>query len=370
MKKWFRVDCKVDDPTIAEIHIIDVIGSWDDDWLARNIGLDMGVTARAFVEALSNLPAAVTMIRLHINSPGGDLQAGINIANALRDQRASKGRTVETIIDSIAGSIASVIAMAGSKVIIGDNALMAIHNPSGKMQGTSADMRAAANILDKMRGQIISTYQWHSSMETDAIGGLMDAQTWMDADEAIARGFATEKVMGLKASANLDAGAFANLIVPDKYKARVNALLKPAPVAPVAASATDVLRLCREGDVLDLAERFITASASAEDVQAGVAAERQARAAAAAATADVQAKATTRATQIRALCATAKLTDRAEVYIKSALTIDDIKADLTGLTAKLDRVEIDGSLPADLGGRAKGQINTAEIYAARNRRAS
>src|SRR5688500_3592917 len=99
MKSWFRFQNLAANPAVAEIHILDLIGGWDEDWIARNYGYDMGVTARAFVEQLAALADTVTTIHVHINSPGGDVQGGINIANALREQQTSKGRTVETFVD-------------------------------------------------------------------------------------------------------------------------------------------------------------------------------------------------------------------------------------------------------------------------------
>ena len=339
MRTWFHIKNAADDPSIVEISIIDYIGSWDDDWFARNFGLDMGVTARAFVEQLAALPASVTAIHLHINSPGGDVQAGINIANALRDQQVSKGRVVETFIDGIAASIASAIAMAGSKVTIGDNALLMVHNPYVMALGDASELRKTADILDTMRAQVVATYQWHSPLDDAALVALMDAETWMDADLAIANGFATDKMEGLKAVASLDRRGMAKFTVPEKFCARVDALLAPAPVdppAPVAASARDVLRLCREGGVHDLAEGLITAGATSEAVTAAIAEAKTTRAAAAA-----------RATEITALCATAKLLELADGYIAGAMTTSAIKAHLTTLTAKLDQIEIDGGLPPD-----------------------
>jgi ATP-dependent protease ClpP protease subunit len=75
-----------------------------------------GVTARAFVDALAALPDTVKNIQLHINSPGGDVWGAVNIANALARPAVSKGRTVTTIVDGLAASAASIIAMAGSTV--------------------------------------------------------------------------------------------------------------------------------------------------------------------------------------------------------------------------------------------------------------
>lgn len=337
-RQWFTFQNQAEDPTVAEIHILDFIGSWGDDWLARNWGYDMGVTARAFVEQLAALPDSVKTLNVHINSPGGDVQGGINIANALREQ-TSKGRTVETFIDGIAASIASAIAMAGTKVHMADNALVMIHNPYTIGLGNAAEMRKLAEILDTMQGQIIATYRWHSQLEPEALAALMDAETWMDADEAIAKGFATTKVEGLKAAASIDPRGMAKLTVPDRFKDRVKAFVQtpPAP-APAAAAAADVLRVCREGGCLDLAEGFITGRATLETVTATVAEAKAARAAAAA-----------RATEITAICEHAKLPELAAGYIAGAMTVADIKAHILTITARLDAAEIDGGLDPNHG---------------------
>src|SRR5262249_31261956 len=152
-RQWFNIATSDETPTVADIHIIDYIGGWDDDWLARNWGYEMGVTAKQFVEDLAAIPAGVATLKVHINSPGGDVQAGINIANALREQQVSKGRTVETFVDGIAASIASAIAMAGSKVHMADNALLMVHNPWSLAIGNAGEMRKVADILDTMRNQ-------------------------------------------------------------------------------------------------------------------------------------------------------------------------------------------------------------------------
>jgi len=354
MKHWYSMAVNTAEPTVAEVHIIDFIGSWDDDWFARNFGYEMGVTARAFIEELAKLPAAVKTINVHINSPGGDVQGGINIANALREQQASKGRTVETFVDGIAASIASVIAMAGSKVHIADNALMMVHNPYCITVGNAAEMRKVADILDTMRGQIINTYKWHSALEPEALAALMDAETWLDADAAIANGLATDKIEGLKAAASIDAKAMATLKVPEQFAARVKDLVKvaPAPVdPPKAAAAADVLRICREGECLELAETLLAANATLPDVQARVAAEKTTRTAA-----------TTRATQISTLCATNKLPNLAKGYIAGAMSIDAVKEHLLEITAKVAGPEIDGSLEPDKGVPGKKAINRTEIF--------
>ena len=356
MKSWFRFQNSADDASVVDIHIIDVIGSWDDDWIARNFGYDMGVTARAFIETLAALPASTKTIKLHINSPGGDVQGGINIANALREQQVSKGRTVLTYIDGIAASIASVIAMAGSEVHIGDNALVMVHNPWSWAIGNAAEMRKVADILDTMRTQAVSTYQWHSSLSAEELVALMDAETWMDADTAIEKGFATHKVTGLKAAALLDTKAVARLKVPEKYRARVDALLKPEPAAPKPADAVAVLEACEAGGCPELAKGFLTQQLTLEQVQAKVGEVQTAKAATAA-----------RARDITALCTAAKQPELAEGYIKGQMAVEDVRAHLVTIRAKQDVVEIDAGLkPGREGATSTNTLSAQEIYERRN----
>lgn len=356
MKTWFRFQNAADDPSTAEIHILDYIGNWDDDWFARNFGLDMGVTARAFVEQLAALPDSVKAIHVHINSPGGDVQAGVNIANALRDQQTSKGRTVETFVDGIAASIASVIAMAGSKVHISDNGLLMIHNPWSATLGDAREMRKMADVLDAMRAQIVATYKWHSALDEDKLVALMDAETWMDADEAIANGLATDKVEGLRAAAAFDAKGVSKFKVPEKFKARVDGFLAPAekPIQkPQPASAADVLRICREASLpIAFAEQLVADQLPIEQATARVSAEKTR-----------VAEATTRATGITALCVRVKLPDLAAGYINGSMPVEDVKKHLATITAKLDgRIATDGGLDPNHGTTPKPVIDTVAVY--------
>lgn len=359
MKTWFRMDISASDPTVADINVFDIIGDWIDEWINQFWGIEMTVTAKAFVKMLAELPEGVKTLRVHINSPGGDCFAAATIANALRDQQLSKGRTVETYVDGLAASAASVIAMAGSKVVMGDNALMMIHNPWTIAMGQAKDLRKAADELDKVRSTIVATYKWHSELEPDAIIALMDSETWMDADEAIANGFATEKVEGLKAAALIDPKAAAKLVaVPEKYRDRVQAFVKPAPAAAApAASAVEVIRACNDAGCPELAEQLVGANASVETVRLAVAEAKAAKATAAA-----------RASAIRAACAAAKLPELADGYIGGAMTLEAVKAQLTTMTAKLDKVEIDTGLAPDAGAKAKSKIDTAAVYAGLNKR--
>jgi hypothetical protein len=110
---------------------------------------------------------------------------------------------VEVKIDGIAASMASVIAMAGAPVSMAENALLMVHNPSGLCAGNSGDMRELADMLDKVRGSLTSAYERKTGKTTEVIGAMMDAETWMTAQEALAAGFIDEITGELKMAASV-----------------------------------------------------------------------------------------------------------------------------------------------------------------------
>jgi ATP-dependent protease ClpP protease subunit len=136
-------------------------------------------------------------IHLRINSPGGSVIEGTAIYNALR--RHEGGLTVH--IDAMAASMASVIAMAGKPVYMADNALLMIHNPWTVSMGESKDLRKEADLLDKLKVNLRNAYVRKTGMEADRITEMMDAETWLDAVEAVALGFADAIEEGVAAAA-------------------------------------------------------------------------------------------------------------------------------------------------------------------------
>jgi len=358
LRQWYRFDAKADGPS-ADLYIYSDIGYsyWD----------DTSVTAKSFIDDLNALPAGVQNLNVHINSLGGDVFEAVAITNALRAWGGQQGRIVTTMIEGIAASAATIVAMGGTKIIMADNALMMVHNPWTIAIGNAAEMRKTADALDAVRNTIVATYKWHSSLSDEELVALLDAETWMDADAAIAKGFATEKVAGLVAADALESRVLARLTVPDAFKAKVDGFLaKPTP-APAAAAAADVLRICREGDCLDLAEGFIAASATVDQVTAKVTETTNARAQAAAQAATLAAQATARATEIRGICAIAKFSELADGYIVGGMSPDAIRAQLTTITARMDKVEIDGHLDLDHGA-TRGALNRTAIYKNFNKR--
>lgn len=175
MKNWFSIVNKSDK---AEIWIYEEIG--EDFWTGG------GITAKNFQKELADIKAG--QIDLHINSPGGSVFDGITIYNLLKQHAAN----ITAYIDGLAASIASVIALAGDKVIMAENALFMIHKASGMVMGTSDDMRDFAGKLDKVNDSIATTYTSKTKKDEKEINGLMAAETWMTADEALEMGFIDE----------------------------------------------------------------------------------------------------------------------------------------------------------------------------------
>lgn len=153
-----------------------------------------GVTTE-FVQAwISSLPDATKDISVRINSPGGEVFTGVAIYNALLNwQNSKEGRTITVHIDALAASIASVIAMVGDEIIMAGNAMMMIHRASTITFGNAGAHKAAADALTSVDQIIIDTYQSKTKQSQEDIASWMEAETFMTADEAVSRKFASKK---------------------------------------------------------------------------------------------------------------------------------------------------------------------------------
>ena len=134
----------------------------------------------------SELFAGDGPITIYINSPGGDSIAASQIYTMLVDYP----HDVTVKIDGIAASAASVIAMAGTKVLMAPTALMLIHNPATVACGDHEDMQKAIEMLNEVKESIINAYEIKTNLSRAKISRLMDEETWMDARKAIELGFA------------------------------------------------------------------------------------------------------------------------------------------------------------------------------------
>lgn len=157
-------------------------------------------------------------IEININSNGGDVAGGLAIANAIKAY--SKGKKTCNVL-GVAASMASVIACAGDELTMGQGAFLMVHNPWTVTMGNAEELRKDADVLDKMRDSILSFYQSKAyGKSADDLKALMDAETWLTADDARAAGFLVDDYAGeFKAAASLTRRAFAK--APDAAKAFV-----------------------------------------------------------------------------------------------------------------------------------------------------
>ena len=153
--------------------------------IAEESWFDDDVTPELFKEELN---AGTGNITVWINSPGGDCVAAAQIYNMLMDYKGD----VTVKIDGIAASAASVIAMAGTKVLMSPVSMMMIHNPATIAFGDKTEMNKAIEMLDAVKDSIMNAYEIKTGMSRAKISHLMDAETWMDAHKALELGFADE----------------------------------------------------------------------------------------------------------------------------------------------------------------------------------
>ena len=154
-----------------------------DGVIAEESWFDDDVTPKLFREQLN---AGQGDVVIYVNSPGGDCVAASQIYTMLMEY---KGR-VTVKIDGIAASAASVIAMAGTEVLMAPTSLLMLHNPLTVAIGDTEEMQKAIAMLDEVKESIISAYQLKTSLSRAKLAHLMDAETWMNAQKAIELGFA------------------------------------------------------------------------------------------------------------------------------------------------------------------------------------
>ena len=175
----------------AEIFLYDEISSYNDD----EIGL---INAKGLIKQIQSL-GDINVITLRINSTGGDVCQAQAMSSYLKSCKAD----IIVKIDGIAASAASLVAMAGDKIIMPENAMMMIHNPAGGVLGEAEDMREMAEILDKIRDIIASIYEAKTGLTQEKITELMNAETWMTAHEALELKFCDEVIPNIEIAASV-----------------------------------------------------------------------------------------------------------------------------------------------------------------------
>lgn len=177
VERWEPAVCaKAGDEAQASISIYDSIG---ENWEGT------GITSKRISAALRSIGAKDVVV--NINSPGGDFFEGMAIYNLLREHQ---GKVTVRVL-GVAASVASVIAMAGDEILIGDGAFFMIHNAWAVAVGNRHDMLDSAKLLEPFDAAMAALYAHQTGMSTAEAAAMMDQETWIGAKQAVDDGFAT-----------------------------------------------------------------------------------------------------------------------------------------------------------------------------------
>lgn len=182
-KKWWAVNSISED--VGEIHVFGDIATyewWDED-----------VTFKSFNNQLEQLKN-VKKIKLRINSYGGVVTEAVAMYNSLKRHALENNIETETYIEGIAASAATIVALAGDKIYMGDGTRFMIHNPSMGARGYSNDLRKAAEHLDNIKNDIVAIYEKKSNLSREKIEEYMNEEKFFSVEEAIEAGFVQNSI--------------------------------------------------------------------------------------------------------------------------------------------------------------------------------
>lgn len=220
-REWYRITNADGGDGPVKVYIYDSIG---DSWFG-------GVSAERFAKELRELDDTAE-VEFHINSPGGDVYDGLAILNAIRQH---PGRTT-AVVDGLAASAASFIAMGADELVMAENSELMIHDASGLAWGNAELMRERADRLDRISDNIATVYAKKAGGEAGEWREAMRAETWYGASEAVDAGLA-DRVLAAdpdeveQAKARFDLAVFA-------HAGRRHAPTPKTPAAPVGGSTT------------------------------------------------------------------------------------------------------------------------------------
>ncbi|WP_460138276.1 head maturation protease, ClpP-related [Pseudomonas sp. S2_A10] len=324
-KTWYAVHASGEaTERVIEVFVYGEIGAW-------------GITANQFVQDLRAMDDGVSPVVAAFNSIGGDLFDGMAMHNAL----SRLGERCTGRIDALAASAASVAVCGAHRVVIAANAMLMIHNPYTYTGGSAEDFRRVADVLDQTLEAIIAAYKAKAPDIDDAeLRRMVDAETWLTANEAVALGLADEVGDGVKVKACLGQGAvlqrFQN--APADLLAQLDEAPEPDPdldpvdpplVPPVVDStklALLVTQRCTAAGISNLIEPLLksTQLESEEVVLVGLA----------------------RAKAINDLCVAARLPEFSAEYVAAGLDAPAVRARLFDKIVTSGKgFEIDNSLP-------------------------
>lgn len=338
-KHWYHVLASSEGQPI-EVFVYGEIGTW-------------GVTASQFVQDLRAADDGVSDVIVAFNSIGGDLFDGLAMHNAL----ARLGERGIGRVDALAASAASVAVCGAHRVVMAANSIMMIHNPWTYTAGDADDLRKVADVLDQTTEAIIAAYKAKSpDIDEVELRRLVNAETWLTANEALALGLADEVGEGVKVNACVGQGT-----VLQRYRNAPKDLLaqledEVPPVDPPATPENDSAKLalmitqrCTKDGISNLIEPLIQSTKLESEA--------------------VVNEALTRAKAVHDLCVAARLPEFTGEFVAAGLAADAVRSRLFDkLVGSGKGFEIDNSLPLENDPAIKPQAKQPDpsgIYAAR-----
>lgn len=336
MQTWYNL--RADAGKTPVLSIFDDIGAY-------------GVSAKNFLNDLRSV--ASTDVDVEINSPGGDVFAGLAIYNGLR----ASGKKINVKVLGLAASAASLIAMAGDTIEMPENAFMMVHNPWGFAMGGADEMRNTADVLDKIGTSLVSTYAKRTGKSDAEVTALLDAETWMTAQEAVDAGFATSVTPALAVKASYSEDRLPeNVRLAFKAQAPAEPAAPAEPVAPAEPAHEETLA-AQAQTIAHAAGLGEYAALWGADPAIPDAAALHARAAL--------------AREVKALCALAKLPEMADQHIRAATPLQDVRAAIFA-TLEDGCAHVDTSPPLAKTQKTTPQpvnaVKGADIWAARRQK--
>lgn len=182
MKSWYQVKASAE---FADVYIYDEIGAY-------------GISAKEFIAELAQYKGQP--LNIHINSGGGSVFDGQSMATAIKNH----GAPVTTIIEGVAASMATIIALSGDAVYMTNNSLFMIHNPMLDSYGDKNELKKAISLLEKVETNMVNAYSSKTKLSKKEIASMMNEETWFTAKEAVKAGFVDRVVDEVKVAANFD----------------------------------------------------------------------------------------------------------------------------------------------------------------------
>lgn len=333
MQTWYNL--KADAGKTPVLSIFDDIGAY-------------GVSAKSFLNDLRTV--TTDEVDVEINSPGGDVFAGLAIYNGLR----ASGKKINVKVLGLAASAASLVAMAGDTIEMPENAFMMIHNPWGFAMGGADEMRNTADVLDKIGTGLVSTYAKRTGKTDQEITALLDAETWMTAQEAVDAGFATSVTAALAVKAS-----YSEDRLPENVRLAFKAQDPTTDDSAPAEAPAPVF-----GETLAEQVHTIANAAGLWQYAALWGADPALRNAE-----QVTARAEL-AREVQALCVLAKRPEMADKFIKAATPLQDVRAEIFA-ALEADYEHVDTAPPAKQtqnSGAQPSAVKGADIWAARRQK--